>query len=135
MNHQDFLRIPFVDGGRDYQGADCWGLVRLFYRDVLSIDLRSFAEYRASDVRSVAHMMEIHRQEWQKVDPPAVHDVALMRCHGREGSTLVAHVGIVLDRGRVLHTEVNGGVKNERLDALHIKSRILEFRRHRLCKT
>jgi murein DD-endopeptidase len=37
-----FVGIPYVAHGRDYAGADCWGLLYLFYRDVLGVQIPSY---------------------------------------------------------------------------------------------
>lgn len=37
-----FVGVPYVKGGVDYSGADCYGLAALFYRDEMGIDLPFF---------------------------------------------------------------------------------------------
>jgi len=51
FNYDDLIGIPFVDGGRDITGLDCWGLaLELFKRQGYIIHdysdfLMSFSEY------------------------------------------------------------------------------------------
>lgn len=39
-----FFYIPFLEGGRSYDGCDCWGFIYLFYKDILNIILPSYTQ-------------------------------------------------------------------------------------------
>lgn len=132
MSLDAFTCIPFVSQGRDYSGCDCWGLVWLWYRDVLGVDLTSYAETPAGRVRDIAKLIEQYKTEWVSVVSPAPNDVVLMRAITGHASRLVAHVGVAMPGNRVMHIEEHDGFRLERLDAPHIAPRVMEYRRHHL---
>lgn len=90
-----------MDGGRTVRGADCYGLVHLVYREVLGIDLPTYGEISAHDVARVTERIreDSAGAPWLPVTgAPNAFDVVVMR-----GKPL--HVGVMVDRGHVLHVE------------------------------
>lgn len=97
-----YVGIPFVDGGRDCSGLDCWGLVSTVYREVLGIDLPTYGEISAHDVARVTERIreDSAGAPWLPVMGAAQpFDVLVMR--GRP-----LHVGVMVDARHVLHVEV-----------------------------
>ena len=37
-----FIGIPFKVGGEDFEGCDCWGLVKLYFKQILDIDIPDY---------------------------------------------------------------------------------------------
>lgn len=96
-----YVGIPFVDGGRDPAGCDCWGLVSLIYREVLGLDLPAYDGISARDVARVTERIREDREAppWLPVLGAAQpFDVLVMR--GRP-----LHVGVMVDAQHVLHVE------------------------------
>lgn len=129
-----FVGIPFESQGRDYSGCDCWGLVWLWYRDVLGVHLQTFEDVQACKLREVSTLITKHKSEWDSVGAPGNNDVVLMRTMNGDRSRLVAHVGLVVNRNMVLHIEQPYGSRLERIDAPHVRSRIMEYRRYAGCR-
>jgi cell wall-associated NlpC family hydrolase len=101
-----FVGIPYRDHGRGFDGCDCWGLVRLVFRETRGVDLPSFADgyVCASDAKAVADLIAGRLQPWDEL-PPGVEttgDVLLMR----RGSS-ACHVGLVVEPGKVLHVSAD----------------------------
>jgi len=100
----DFVGIPYVAHGREYAGADCWGILFLFYRDMLGTPVPAYSaemdarEFRHRDIGPL--IAEEREKNWRQVDTPVFGDCVLMRA-GRHDS----HVGVFLGQGRMLHSE------------------------------
>jgi len=99
-----YIGIPFRTGGRSRDGADCWGLYSLVYREVFGIELPSYAdEYET--VRDGAQLARVvgtnlPRSPWRLV-PDAViapGDGLLLRVAGQP-----VHVGCAVGDERFLH--------------------------------
>lgn len=129
---QNFVGLPFESGGRSLKGCDCWGLVRLVYASCLGVILPSYGDISADDLASIAKRMSADAVDllpWRAVEKPEVFDVCVMRWYGRREA---AHVGVMVDSKRVLHTErVLGSSCIVPIDHYSIKSRIAFFRRHK----
>lgn len=124
------LAIPYVDEGRDYSGADCWGLFRLFYRDVLGILLDEFEGIRASNFRLVSRTIGARKTAWPKVDLPRFGDAVVMRGWTERSTIPDLHVGVFVDRRGVLHSERPIGCRVESLRDPQLAARVIEYRRH-----
>jgi cell wall-associated NlpC family hydrolase len=120
------IGTPFRDGGRDSDGLDCWGLVRLAFRQWRGIDLPAYGEISALDLLRVARAMSAGAEKWHLVATPQPWDVALLRGHG---TRLACHVGLVTAAG-LLHTEPATGAVVVPLRHLMIKHRIQGFFRY-----
>jgi len=123
-----FVGIPYVPHGRDYDGADCWGLIYLYYRDVLCRPVPSYAaemQTREFRPRGIGQLIVAERDaHWVEMAEPRQGDVVLMR-NGPHHN----HVGIRLDGGRLLHSDGPGPSCIERLDAMHLRNRIVGYYR------
>ena len=120
---QAYIGIPFRDRGRGPDGCDCWGLVRLVYREELAIALPSYDEHyvSATEREEIAAVVagEAASPRWASVAPPAAFDVLFFR-RGR----LDAHAGLHLAPGLMLHMAEGDCAKIERYDGPRWRSRL-----------
>jgi hypothetical protein len=134
-----YVGIPYRDHGAERSGCDCWGLVRLVYRERAAIELPSYAGDYADEADSggVASCVEAARASgaWRRVDgQPQPFDVAEMLSvlRARGGwSYPPLHVGVVVTAGWLLHTELATGARLVGLDDWALGKRIAGFWRHR----
>ena len=120
-----YIGVPFVDGGRDLAGFDCWGAIFLAYRE-RGIELPDYGEISALDLRRVAREIEGGQEAWQPVGTPREFDVVLLRLYNR---AWVGHVGLMVDDRRMLHTEKASSAVVVPLDHYTVRTRVAGFRR------
>ncbi len=121
-------RIPFVPNGRTRDGLDCWGLACLGSLECFGRRLPEYlGEY--SDVREFDRIdaaFRRHLPEWREVTKgeEVPGDLVLLRMRGRP-----IHVGFVVKRGLMVHTEKNVDVCVESYGSVGWKNRVLGFYR------
>ena len=120
----DFIGIPFVDGGRDFNGCDCWGLVKLIYDLELDIQLPDF-DISALDTESVIDAMETGKKQWKETTlNPQKYDVVALHL-GTKHFGMVNHVGVFIGDGMFIHTMDRTASMMNRMKDVQWTSRIL----------
>nr|DAQ91105.1 MAG TPA: NlpC/P60 family [Bacteriophage sp.] len=87
---EEYLRIPYLRGGRTESGCDCWGFVRLIIGREKGVELPSYDGVDETDVAGIERCYE-------RLSAP--RDWCLVLMEQRRGH---AHVGVFLD-GCILH--------------------------------
>ena len=96
----EYIGIPFAERGRDRSGCDCWGLVRLVYRERHGIELPSFvADYRSTKDDGIGNLITTESARWLPVSEPQAGDLAVFRGMGRW------HIAYCLSASQVLHAQ------------------------------
>ena len=99
----DYVGLPFVDGGRTRAGVDCYGLVRLVLREQFGISLPDYGDVYQSvrERETIAGALTQEKSRWVNIEQPhaaQLGDVALFRVGG-----LPLHCGLVLSPDVMLH--------------------------------
>jgi cell wall-associated NlpC family hydrolase len=113
--------------GLPYDQAHCWELVRRVYADKLGLNLPTYGEIDARDLAAVSRVMQSDAQgdAWRAVTEPQALDVVLLA-----GRSRVAHVGVMVDTARLLHTERASDCVLVQVTNPAIAGRVLGYRRH-----
>ena len=135
----DYVGLPWKVLGRDRDGLDCYGLVRLVLAEKFAITLPALDggwtnERRVLDLDrlaafiggAVAECCAHHR--WHAVDSadaPRAADVAKFLLHGRP-----IHVGLVVGQTWFLHVREGADSAVERLDGRMWRTRLICLYRH-----
>lgn len=124
-----YIGLPFLDRGRDRNGLDCWGLVRLVMAEQFGIALDSHAtEYDSTEQPDqMAPVVDKEKKRWVKIAAghEALESVVVMRMLGQP-----IHVGLVIGDGRMLHILKGRNATHESYLSPVWKDRITGFYRH-----
>ena len=124
-----YTSIPFQDRGRDRDGVDCWGLVRLVFQEQYGLSVPSYSDEYVStcDNERLADIVENERGGWWSVTPDDVRcgDVVLLAIAGYP-----CHVGIVVGDGMMLNAREDVGVALESYKRPYWNRRLRGFYRH-----
>jgi len=109
MNIENYLTVPYVDGGRDFDvGLDCWGLVRHVLHHVFDGPLMNAfgSVFPGENVR----MTERFDDTSPQLKPCKPKAGALACCfYQADGRDIFHHVGICISEHQVLHTSSSRG--------------------------
>ncbi|HCN5322470.1 TPA: C40 family peptidase [Escherichia coli] len=101
----DFVRkvigVPWANRACSFDKVDCWGLVVLYYRHVLGIELHQTPDYEAGTDFFTCYQGDV--VFWRPVDKPVEGGIFV----GYRGAQ-PAHVGLVLNR-QALHSRGESG--------------------------
>jgi lipoprotein Spr len=126
-----YVGLPFVEGGRDRSGLDCYGLLRLVVNERFDGSVPPYegiAFRRGEDEELLAHLMEERIRLWTPVRPgdERAGDGILLRVLGRP-----IHVGVVVAPGTMLHIEhACDSVVESYGEGSNWQRRVLGFYRH-----
>lgn len=95
-----FIGIPWARHGRDYDGADCLGLVYLYYRDLLGVEIQQFGakemirdlDSMYQDVGFYDGLIECDLQD---------NAICVFRTH-----KLALHIAVYIGNGKILHSPI-----------------------------
>lgn len=124
----NYIGCPFKTRGRDRNGLDCWGLVRLVLKEQFGIEVPSYAAdyYSVLNEQHISHLIRTHLGFWQPVYPSQPGDCILFRINKQP-----SHIGIVVADNWMLHILNDDVVSLDRFDSLRWKRRIFGFYRHK----
>lgn len=127
-----YQNIPFVNLGWDFSGVHCWGLICLVYKHELNVDLPTYGDTDAKDLKALSRAITkgYDGNAWVAVERDGLKpfDVIVMKF---AGSRRIGHVGLYVGRGQVMHCERATDVAIVPFSHHTVKHRIAAFRRHK----
>lgn len=118
----EYVGIPFKSLGRDLNGCDCYGLVRIVMLEQYNIDLPELLTYdNALDHANITDVItnNIPLLSGKKVDSPEEGAVVIFATQG-----LSSHIGLFVSDKLILHTTKNTGSVIESVNTPRIKNKI-----------
>lgn len=106
---EKFIGIPFTDKGRDFNGCDCYGIVKLYFKEVLKTDIPDvIASPRQLKMAYLEYLENISKYWIEHKEPLENSVVALLT--DPNNPKLVTHFGIIIKidgKLKMLHTFKN----------------------------
>lgn len=122
------LATPYLPGGFDWTGADCWGVVEIWYRERFGIVLTDRGRIEPTPLGVMAGY-ELS-SAWMAGAFPRDDDLILMRARWNGETIQHGHIGVYWG-GTVLHSQPDHGCACQPYRARHIESRVTAILRHR----
>tara|TARA_R110000772_G_scaffold115199_4_gene220025 strand:+ start:518 stop:922 length:405 start_codon:yes stop_codon:yes gene_type:complete len=89
---------PWVNRATSFDSADCWGVVSLYYKHVLNIDIPTVQGFIEKEQFDKCYSENLHL--WQEVKAPIIAGL-VFTCYKGETPT---HVGVCIGGGKALHS-------------------------------
>lgn len=105
----NYLKIPYKEGGRSFEGVDCYGLVLLLLKNEFKIDVEPLLCYKSTrDFDSIEKQVKLEAEKFEKI--PEIKDllkgdVLVFKVRGKFN----AHCGVYLGES-FIHAEEKIGV-------------------------
>lgn len=95
-----FIGIPYENRGSGFGGCDCWGLVWLYYSEVLGIPIPRYSGYLDAEAPAMVDYVESRWNQWQQVPRSEMRpgDVLALKV-----GKLAVHCGVYVGEGKMLH--------------------------------
>lgn len=109
--------------GRGYDGIDCWGLVWLFYKEQMGIDIPRYDSFTVEEYQGYGLGRFIIKETlhwWEKTQNPENGDMVLCK-DGRHPM----HIGIYKKYGKMLHIYEGRTPSMARLDDYEWNNKVL----------
>lgn len=120
MNLEKYIGLPYQENGRTWQGVDCWGLARLYYKEELNIDLPDYSSlYTGSSDSNLSDIIDQQKEGWHKVTNPIKNDLCLFNIYGEP-----VHIGIYIGENKFLHARDGHDSVIESLGSLQWSKRL-----------
>ncbi len=115
-NFSKYIDIPFKHRGRDFDGCDCFGLVRLIYKEEAGIDFPDYLEIDYNcflSENNEEHIEKIYahhiKNGWTLAQPPYQLWDALI-FYSSEKKIVADHIGIHIGDAKFIHTSARLGI-------------------------
>ena len=120
-----FIGIPFVSKGRSFNGCDCYGLVKLYYKEILNIDIPETIITAEQPRRTFANYLNEISKNWTATTP--AKNVVVAMSVNSEHPNLVTHFAVMIDDKRFIDTRENMSSYLTSIDDEKIKNQIKGF--------
>lgn len=115
---------PYLAGGNDLGGMDCWGLVEYWYKEIMGITLTDRCGIDGAESIDFLEGFKRSAALWEPAHVPRVGDVAVMpancRINNKRQTIENGHCGVMTRHG-VLHISETGGARLDSFNSPFLK--------------
>jgi len=128
-NLNKYIGIPFLDEGRTFEGCDCYGLIKLYFKHELKIELPEVLIHPDQSALAMMKFLNVVSEHFKRCDLPA-EDYGIALKTDPIHPNMVTHFGVVVKyegKLQMLHTFRNIESHIVELDHLCYKNKIEGF--------
>lgn len=117
-----YIGTPFKEKGRDQNGVDCWGLLRIVYKNELGIDLPDYLEcYESTNDKEVLSSLISREkdQKWEPIDKPTEFSALVLKMDG-----VPFHVGVYTHDGKFIHCARGSNTVHEKINSFRWRNNV-----------
>jgi len=125
--YSKYIKIPFKPLGRDFNGCDCYGLVRLILLNEFDTELPSWDQdyTNTTDKKVLESCISDRYGYFEKTNDPKAGDIVLMRLC----SAFPVHIGLMIDDKKFIHIRQGENVSTGKVNEHKYNRRIAGFYR------
>jgi cell wall-associated NlpC family hydrolase len=120
-----YIGIPYIEKGRTLKGCDCYGLVKLYYKNELGISIPDSNTCAKTPRRTLAVYLEQISKNWEETT--AQKNAVVAMCLNVNHPKMVTHFGVMIDENTMLHTYENTNSHIISIDHITVKNQIKGF--------
>lgn len=104
ISYRKYIGIPFKDGGRDFSGVDCYGILVLIYRMEKGIQLWDTSDYNMGNYSEQNFMLTNYHKNWVPVNKEELQELdALLFTLDPDLPNIPTHVALYIGNNKILH--------------------------------
>jgi len=104
IQFEKYIGIPFEDRGQSMESSDCYGLVRLVYKQELGLVIPEFNSSCADTRRIFSDYLKQISEHWDLVTEETKPFDVIAMAYDHDHPKIVQHFGIYIGNGMMLQT-------------------------------
>lgn len=104
LSLRKYVGLPFVEGGRDFSGVDCYGVIVLIYREELGVDLWDTSGYSLDNYSKENLMLSNYYKNWEPIDKEHLQEMdVLLFTTDLELPDIPTHIALYVGENKMIH--------------------------------
>lgn len=104
LSYRKYIGLPFVSGGRDFSGVDCYGIIVLVYKEEKDIDLWDTSGYDIEDYSKDNLMLSNYHKNWHPIEEEELKELdVLLFTTDLDLPEIPTHAALYIGENKILH--------------------------------